>query len=564
LTQSASKSMSYLFRSAIAAFALTALAATAQSPAQSSSNATARPTYSSSTSGSYRIAGILVNAITNEPVRRATVAVLATEDNHTIESVVSDNEGRFSLERLPAAKYQLTASKRGFRTGFYDEHDEFSSAIVTGADQDTSHLNFRLTPGAVLRGVVSSDGGDPVEGARVMLFQRPKNRGFGDRMAQAGATVTDDSGTYEFTDLMAGEYQLAVSGEPWYALHGVQIRGQAKPASTSNPALDVAFPVTYYDSTTDEAAATPIVLTAGSRVEANISMHAVPALHLSIQTPTKPDGSIARPELQQTVFGSMAYAVSSGFLDALQTGTVEMSGIAPGHYQLMQGDPPRIVDLELAANSQVDPNGGVPASAITGTLQMASGLTPPEEANLTLNRVDSGPGQTVVVTAANKGRFKFESVPPGSWSLWAVNGSKALPVVATRSGGQQQPGNILTTHDRPLNLAVTLSDSETRIEGFARKDQKGVAGAMIVLAPRNKAAWQALIRRDQSDSDGSFALRDVAPGEYTIVAIQFGWSLDWSRPEALARYLPSGTAVTVTVNSGSVVRLPSPVAVQMR
>jgi 5-hydroxyisourate hydrolase-like protein (transthyretin family) len=556
--------MSRLFRSAIAAVALTALAAASQSLAQPSSNAAARPTYSSLSSGSYRIAGVLVNAITGEPVRRATVAVLATEDNHTIESVVSDNDGRFSLERLPAAKYQLTASKRGFRTGFYDEHDEFSSAIVTGAEQDTSHLNFRLTPGAVLRGFISSDGGDPVEGARVMLFQRPKNHGFGDRMAQAGATVTDDSGAYEFGDLMAGEYQLAVSAEPWYALHGNQSGGQAKSASTSNPALDVAFPVTYYDSTTDEAAATPIILTAGSRVEANISMHAVPALHLSIQTPTKPDGSIARPELQQTVFGNMAYAVSSGFLDAIQSRTVEMSGIAPGHYQLVQGDPPRIVDLDLSANSQVDPNSGAPASAIVGTLQMASGLAPPEEVNLTLNRVDNVPGQHVVVTVANKGRFKFDSVPGGSWTLWAVNGSKALPVVATASGGHQQPGNSLTMHDRPLNLAVTLSDSETRIEGFARKDQKGVAGAMIVLAPRNKAAWQALIRRDQSDSDGSFALRDVAPGEYIVVAIQFGWSLDWSRPEALAHYLSSGTAVTVTANSGTVVRLPSPIAVQMR
>ena len=33
-----------------------------------------------------------------------------------------------------------------------------------------------------------------------------------------------------------------------------------------------------------------------------------------------------------------------------------------------------------------------------------------------------------------------------------------------------------------------------------------------------------LIRRDQSDSDGSFALRDVVPGQYTVVAIQDGWT----------------------------------------
>src|SRR6185369_2348805 len=157
-------------------------------------------------------AGILVNSITGEPVRRATVAVLAESNSRTIASVGSDSEGRFSLERLPAASYQLTASKRGFRTGFFDEHDEFSSAIVTGADQDTTHLVFRLTPNAVLRGVVSGDGGDPVDGARVLLFQRPQHHDPGERTTQVDATVTDDTGAYEFSNLASGEYLLAVDG----------------------------------------------------------------------------------------------------------------------------------------------------------------------------------------------------------------------------------------------------------------------------------------------------------------------------------------------------------------
>ncbi len=53
---------------------------------------------------------------------------------------------------------------------------------------------------------------------------------------------------------------------------------------------------------------------------------------------------------------------------------------------------------------------------------------------------------------------------------------------------------------------------------------------MIVLLPKNPAQWRALTRRDQSDSDGSFALRSVAPGEYTVIAIEDGWQLDWTSP----------------------------------
>ena len=120
---------------------------------------------------------------------------------------------------------------------------------MTGPDQDTTHLEFKLTPGAVLRGVVTSDDGEPVAGARVMLFKRPKLPAAGERTAQVDAAITDDTGSYEIGDLAAGEYLLAVVADPWYAVHeGTQAK--------RNAALDVAYPVTYFDSTTEERSAT--------------------------------------------------------------------------------------------------------------------------------------------------------------------------------------------------------------------------------------------------------------------------------------------------------------------
>jgi hypothetical protein len=73
-----------------------------------------------------------------------------------------------------------------------------------------------------------------------------------------------------------------------------------------------------------------------------------------------------------------------------------------------------------------------------------------------------------------------------------------------------------------------------------------------------------LSRRDQSDSDGSFSLRDVVPGQYTVVAIEDGWELDWAEPQVIARYLPSGIPVTVSDKSGKLVMLSAPVPVQSR
>ena len=317
-------------RGLIILLALATLPALPQTPPPASTPA------SPSASSLYLIAGKVVNAITGEPVRRATVAVLAMEDSHPIASVESGNDGSFALQGLPAAKYQLTASRRGFRTAFYDEHDEFSTAIVTGADQQTTGLVFRLVPGAVLHGVVTADGGDPVEGADVMLFLQPHR--MGERVVEAGSAITDDTGAYEFGNLAAGDYLLAVKAEPWYALHRSSINTRQRTANYPSAALDVAYPVTYFDSTTDEASASSIVLAGGSREEADIVLHAVPALHLTLNAPRAERGEVM-PVLRQTIFGAKVFTESLASPPDSRQETVEFFGIAPGHYEVERGEP---------------------------------------------------------------------------------------------------------------------------------------------------------------------------------------------------------------------------------
>jgi hypothetical protein len=145
-----------------------------------------------------------------------------------------------------------------------------------------------------------------------------------------------------------------------------------------------------------------------------------------------------------------------------------------------------------------------------------------------------------------------------------IGASGVVPALAVQSGSTARSGNEFAVHDQPLNLVVTLGEGTARIDGFARKDGKGFAGAMIVLVPKHLSNLEALARRDQSDSDGSFSLRDVVPGRYTIVAIEDGWELDWMHPGAVARYLPGGTAVTLNGSSPGDVHLAEPVVVQPR
>jgi hypothetical protein len=511
--------------------------------------------------GAYRIAGTVVNAVTGGPVRGATVAVLAEEDSRRIASVQSGNDGRFDIPGLAAGTFQLSASKRGYASAFYDEHEEFSSAIVTGDGQDTGGLVFRLTPGAVLRGVVTADGGDAMDGAQVMLFKKPQGHTPGEKIAQADSTVTDDTGSYEFGNLGKGEYLLAVKAEPWYAMHSA---GGGSRQGEGNRALDVAYPITFFDSTTDEAAASPIVLTGGARAEADVSLHAVPALRLVVEAPRKPDGSIARPELKQTIFGTAVSAHSAGFMDAIQTGSTEFTGVAPGQYELTQGDPPRVVELDANTSQQVEPGAGIPAVAVSGTLQTATGGSLSGEAVVFLEPADSSRGLKPMVSDFNRGSFSFAAVPAGKWKLRAEIGGMQAPVISIAVGGRPHSGNLVTMQDRALTLVVKVSAGGTRVEGFAGAVGKGKAGVLVLLVPRDAAAFPELVRRDQSNSDGSFSMRDAVPGQYTVVAIEDGWTLDWTRPEVIGRYLPGGIAVTVTDTLDKIVRLSAPVPVQGR
>jgi hypothetical protein len=370
--------------------------------------------------------------------------------------------------------------------------------------------------------------------------------------------VTDDTGAYEISGLGSGEYLLAVTAEPWYALHG-------SAGGKRNSALDVVYPVTYFDSTTDELAATPIELTGGMRQEANISLHAVPALHISIPAPQKADGSVVIPQLQRIAFGNPIEGESSGdFYGGMQGRTLEMSGVAPGHYELTEGEPPHVLDLNLSTNQQIDADAGSAASAVSGRVRMMAGAAMPGQMTLSLERLAPSPGQSQYVAEVHAGRFSFEPVPPGDYAVWATAGDKQVPVVAVGAGVTREAGNVITLRERGPALLVTLSAAGTRVEGFTKRDGKGFAGAMMVLLPRNPAQWKALTRRDQSDSDGSFAFRDVAPGEYTAVAIEDGWPLDWSSPGVMNRYLHEGTSVTVSGNAGNLIRLSAPVAVQQR
>jgi hypothetical protein len=112
------------------------------------------------------------------------------------------------------------------------------------------------------------------------------------------------------------------------------------------------------------------------------------------------------------------------------------------------------------------------------------------------------------------------------------------------------------------NLALSLSvvGGAADVSGVAQRAGKGAAGAMIVLVPKNPEANRDLFRRDQSDLDGTFVFHSVIPGAYTVIAIESGWDLDWSKPAVIAHYGAHGQKLMV--GGSQAIQLPSPVEIQ--
>jgi hypothetical protein len=224
------------------------------------------------------------------------------------------------------------------------------------------------------------------------------------------------------------------------------------------------------------------------------------------------------------------------------------------------GNPPRHMTVN-ATSSEVDLNGGsgTPLPGVSGTLVMAAGGPVPDDISLVLTSVDEG--HAPVQADAHRGRFSLEAVPPGSWTVTAGSQNQTLAVLAIAAGGAMTAGDKIEVRDRPVQATMMLGRAQTRVEGFAKKDGKGVSGAMIALIPKETRLYPALVRRDQSDSDGSFSLRDVPDGQYTVLAIQDGWKLDWKQRAVIEPYLRGGVAVNITSQTAPIINLSQPVPV---
>lgn len=524
--------------------------------------------------GPYVISGIVVSAATGAPLDRAEVTLSSAGNGRTtIAEVTTGESGAFRFDHLGAGKFAVVASRRGYLAAAFQAHDEFATAVVTGPDLVTQNIRLELTPEGVIGGTVTDDFGDPVAGAQITLYRQSHDSGES-RIIRVRTEITDDAGGYEFPRLRPGNFYLSVAASPWYAFRPpLRLDNNSNPLPVdqqrSGP-LDVAYPVTFYPNATDSASAAPITVNPGDRVDANLSLHAVPAIHIQIRVsqPSDPARGMNIPQLSSEVFGTEQPRPTQilTYGQPGQNTVVDMAGIAPGQYTLREFGPQgeiRGPAVDLTSSQAIDFSAASATVDVSGKLAMASGRQLPANLTASLALAGETDSSTNNTRVNSDGSFDFHSVEPGRYDLRVHASGETLAVVQMAASGAEIQGSRLTVAADPVLLAATLTSGSTTVTGYAQSDGKGVGGVMILLVPADPNAGTDLDRRDQSDSDGSFTLRRVVPGAYTVVAIENGWTLDWAHPDVIAPYLARGLKIRVS-DQQKTLALPAPIPVQQR
>jgi hypothetical protein len=429
--------------------------------------------------GLYRIAGTVVSSVDGRLLQNASITIRQQDPSGSTKPITrtatSDEDGRFQFTDLPAGNFTLLGESHNFLLTYYDDHDGFTTGIITGSTVATDALVLKLVPKSSLSGSIRNDAGEPVANAQVRLFRQSHSFG-DDRIAPAGTQQTDDLGHFDFASLAPADYLVAVTAQPWYAVHPQPDRSadRSPPMVPANmpadqqdamrrmlqqslrfsvfgvtgpldPSLDVAYPITYYPSGTDSSEAQPIPLRPGDAREISLQLSAVPAVTITIPHPVEPNLILPQtapttpeaqaqlqatlqfqarqfqqqiPQLRTSIFGNLERVPAQEISNS--PNSTMLTGIPPGDYLVAGGNVPinqslGATPVHLSASDHSLATTAPDTSAFAHIhIKLESPNGPPNSIRIGLTR--AGSNELVIRSTPAKGDTVID-VPPGTYSF---------------------------------------------------------------------------------------------------------------------------------------------------
>ena len=509
--------------------------------------------------------GLVVDAVTSDPLPRATVSLTMVGATPQISPVLTDGEGRFEFRDLPAATYLLRAVRTPYLQTTYGQSatNARGTPIELADGQRVDKVRIVMSPGGVISGRVFDEYGHPAVGAVVRAMQYRYENGQRQLAPVYSGNFggTDDLGGFRIWGLTPGQYYVSA------------IPRQVENAGP-RPTLVRTGPITtYFPSTADTGMAQRLSVDAGREtggVDITLVSGRLARLRGRAVTSTgEPFTGASIMVTRQEGDGLRAFGGGNVAAD----GTFEVSGVAAGEYLLTarvsgaRDDGASEMGRARVAVAGEDVDGlllvGSLGATLRGVITTDEGAMPPLRPSQLMVRIEAAPEDRgtfrpqpgvkddysfEITGLFGRGRIESNLVvagppPTGSDSFWAV---KAV----------YWRGQDVTTRYIDFDASRMIDDIEivfsrrwAEVSGRVTDDRgQPVANTEFVIFPADESGWMPAVRRvrpTRTRSDGTFRASGLHQGDYLMAMTGPIEAGRWQDPEFLRTLVERATPVSV-------------------
>jgi hypothetical protein len=550
------------------------------------------PQYSTSTEQPrYTLKGTVVNAVTGEAIRGALVSLESSGPNASIESVtaergqiklqgrvdtnpgsaqLTDLRGQFEFSDLLGMQTSVNARKPGYFSEYGPPRNQRLAPPVW-VGPDAPPVVVRLVPESVIYGKITGDDNQPVEGMSVHLIQEGVENG---RRTWVGSTETqtNEDGEFRFAELGEGTYYIEAG--PWW-------RNSLLVKEPQRRGINRAF----FPDAHDFHAAAPISLSAGQKFRADLQLSREPFYKVSgVVTGQVGGGLDQQLECVDAAGEVLQFPVTvnpkDGKFDVqLPAGswvirlrqasdadnpelrgqvTLKVSGdmkdlslkLAPE-----LGMVPVVARMESTHGEGQEPqaqggdgaNGKIPLRLAQSGAFMV-GLTSedrlPWSETYTPQPIELASGETAAFAAMKPGKYRLRVANPGgevSGTFVSTGSPAGWYVKSAQSGAADLLRDGLTVSEdaTPQAIEVVYRDDGATLTGVVTTQGRPAAGAVLLVAEGIPLYNRVVM----AGAEGQFIVTGLAPGNYSVLALEDGENLAWSEPEVWGDYAALATPV---------------------
>lgn len=476
-------------------------------------------------------------------------------------TATTDSEGRFQSSNLEPGLYMVSAMMAGFTSSEMPTNVNGSSYYRPG-----DSVNLTLVKGGVITGTVRDANGDaviavPVRASRV---RDAMGRSLVSRSASPSERMTDDRGVYRIYGLPPGSYVISAGGSQRFYGAINAYEGDAPtffPSSTRDTAAEVPVRVG------EEATGIDIRYRGerGRTVSGTVTGFIEAGTTSGVPIQLRPASGVGYEAITFAVAGT-----KPGF---------SFNGISDGEYELMAqqwGGPndsaatlPRRIIVKGADVTGIE-LALVPLASIAGrvTLEAAQKEACSAEDNrastlvetaITARREEKNRAEQLSNTPFfnggggvpdDKGEFLIRNLMPGGYRIslrlpsdaWYVRSivlpkaaastptapAKAAQAKSAPTAATAAVASVVTlkTGERATNVSIQIAQDAAGLRGRVTAGAEGAEGVSlpanlrVYLVPTERERAEDVLRYSEASigSDGTFALKNLAPGRYWLIA----------------------------------------------